>query len=626
MNIAQIREPRAPWFRKHLLLPVYFVATVAALLLITSPSDAYEASYGYSPLHPLKYGEGFPHFGYVNAAAPKGGTLRLGAIDTFDSLNTLRYPGRAPTARPERFDIRDLIYDTLLVKSADEPAGYYGLLAKTVEVADDYGQVRFTLRDDARWHDGKPVTARDIAFTFKTLARQGPPYQRQVLRGVEVEVEDEATVLFKAPRPGDRDFAGRVGTIAIHPEHFWKEKDVTTGGMDVPLGSGPYRVAKVDAGHTIVFEREPDYWAAAHPVNIGRHNFDRIHVAFYRNNTVALEAFKAGNYDLRVEQDAVRWATGYEGPALRAGRIVKERFDGSAPGQLMSLVFNLRRPAFRDVKVRRAIALAYDFDWTNENLFHGQYQRVQSFFGDTRNAASGPAGKGERAILADYASSLPDEIFKSASPGNGKLSGDRRTALVEAARLLDEAGFKMRDSARIDPATGERFSIRLVYLNPRLGRVFGAFAKGLGTLGIELRYPNLEPVSASKSILAHDFDMAALERWTPGLVPGTSENLIWGSALADRTPSYALSGAKDDALDAAIGAMGAARTLASLETAARAFDRVLRWRQYAIPLWRAPEIWIAHSKSVTLPSYDGLDLLSVIDLAWQEDARRAEQN
>lgn len=595
------------------------VVSATAILCVSNTGQAAEPAHGFSPVHSLKYAPEFRHFDYVNPDAPKGGMLRLGAIDTFDSLNTLRYPGRTPTSRPERFNIRDLIYDTLLVKSADEPAGYYGLLASTVEVADDYSWVRFALRPDARWHDGKPVTATDIAFTFQTLVKQGPPYQRHVLRGIEVVVEDDATILIKAARPRDRDFVARVGTIHIHPAHFWKANDVSTGGMTVPLGSGPYRVADVDASHKIAFERTTSYWAAKHPVNVGRHNFQRIEVGFYRDNTVALEAFKAGKFDLRIEQDAVRWATGYEGPALKTAQIQKQSFIGSAPGQLMSLVFNLRRPAFQDVRVRRAIALAYDFTWTNNKLFHGEYQQVRSFFDGTRNAASGPAGAGERAILAEHVSRLPDGFLKAASADEGKPVPDRRAALAEAARLLDDAGFKIRDEKRLDPVTGKPFSIRLVYLNPRLGRVFGAYAKALEKLGIDLRYPSLEPVTASKTILGHDFDMAALDRWTPSLVPGSSESLVWGSALANRTPSYALSGAKDAALDAAIGAMNAARTLASLESAARAFDRVLLWRQYAIPLWRSSRLWVAHWKSVGLPSYDGLDLLSLVDLAWRAE-------
>lgn len=609
-----------------------FARGSAALLAVLfamagAPVQAGDAAHGYSPLHGLKYDSGFTRFAYVNAHAPKGGTLKLGAVGSFDSLNTLRYPGRTPNAQAERFDMRDLIYDTLLVKSADEPAGYYGLLASSVEVADDFAWARFVLRPDARWHDGRRVTADDVVFTFTVLARQGPPYLRHILRGVAVRAEDDGAVRFTAPHPGDREFVARVGLVAIHPRHFWENHDVTHGGMDMPLGSGPYRVASADAGRKVIFERVPGYWGANHPANAGRYNFDRIELEFFRDDTVALEAFRSGAFDLRVERDAVRWTTGYEGPALAEGRIRKQSIDEAAPGHLMALVFNLRREKFRDVRLRRAIALAYDFSWTNDNLFHGQYAPVASFFGDTRNAAAGPAGEGERKLLEPYLDQLPDRILLAPAPQRSSADLPRREALSEAAELLDAAGFRVRGGARVDPATGEPLAIRLAYLNPRLPRVLGAFADSLSRLGIRLTYPTLEPVTASKTILSHDFDMAALERWEPGLAPGTTESLLWSSALADATPSYALAGAKDPALDATIGAMTAARSLQELETAARAFDRVLRWRQYAIPLWRNTATWVAHRNTVAFPDCTGLDLKSLVDIAWHapENAGSAGQ-
>ena len=597
-----------------------FILVAAALIIAVSLTSgitrAADVTHGFSPLHPLKYGPDFRHFDYVDPDAPKGGTLRLGAVGTFDSLNTLRYPGRTPLSRPEGFGLRSLLYDKLIVASADEPAGYYGLLAERITVAPDYSWVRFEIRPDARWHDGKPVTARDVVFTFETLARQGPPFSRQMLHGVRVQAEGKLAVKITAARPGNRDFVAQVGQVAIHPQHFWAERDVKKGGLEIPLGSGPYRVVKVLPGRKIALERVPGYWAAAHPVSRGRYNYDRIEAEFYRNNTVALEAFKTGAFDLRIEQDAVRWATGYEGPALAAGRIKQKKLALATPGHLMMLVFNMRRPLFKDTRVRRAISLAYDFSWTNRNLFHGQYRPIASFYQATRNAASGAASPGERKLLAAHVAALPDGILDAASPDEGKPPLDARSALVEAKRLLDAAGLAVRNGKRIDPASGEPVSVRIAYTNPRLPRVFGPFAKSLERLGITLKHPPLEPVTASKVLLGHDYDLAALDRWVPGVVPGTGEFLLWGSALADVTPSYALSGVKDAALDAAIKTMTAARSLETLQTAARAFDRILRWRQYAIPLWRSPEIWLALSDRIALPPSDSLLSVSYIDRAW----------
>lgn len=582
---------------RNLIGTLAVIASMVVGLLISAtsamPDDlSASARHGHSSIHPLRYARGFQNFANVEPNAPKGGTIRFGVVGTFDSLNTLRFPGNVPRDRTGAISLGHLVYDSLLAPSGDEPSAAYGLLAETVEAAPDLTSVRFGLRKEARWHDGRPVTAADVAFTFRTLREQGAIYYRRVLRDVEVEVEDSRTVVFRTPVAGDRDFVRIVGSLPIHPEHYWRTRAVTETSLDIPLTGGPYEIVSAEAGRSIVLRRVPDYWAVDHPANVGRFNFDQIRIEFYRDDSIALEAFRAGYFDVRVESSAVRWATGYAGPALSDGRIRRRVDTLDRPGEMLLLVFNQRRALFSDIRVRRAIALTYDFDWSNKTLFHGEYQRVDSYFGDTALAATGPSGPDERALLASSASSLPAGFFDAEAPSATLGGGDRRAALVEAHRLLDEAGLKVVDGRRIDPATGKPLTIRLLYLNPELVRVLGPVARNLEQLGIELSYPSLEPTAAQKMMLDRDFDMTTLN-WSPTLVPGSAERLLWHGSLARIEGTYALAGVEDAALDATIDAMIAAGDETALRTAARSFDRVMRWRNHALPLWRSNSIRLA---------------------------------
>ncbi|MBB4303196.1 microcin C transport system substrate-binding protein [Rhodobium orientis] len=590
------------------------VAIVAAC--VGGPAVA-DPGHGYALIDPLKYPAGFDHFDYVDPDAPKGGTLRLGAVGSYSSLNTLTWPARTPRGGAEGFTLRDLLYDSLLEQSADEVAGYYGLLAKTVETVPDHSWVRFTLDPAARWHDGTQVTAADVVFTFEQLAEKGVPFYRQALGGITATAEAPDTVLITAARPGDRQFVGLVGGIPIHPKHYWEAAGEDRDAMAPPLGSGPYRIAAATQGRSVTLERVPDYWAADHPVNRGRFNFDRIRVNYYRDATVAMEGFRVGEYDLRVEDDAVRWTTGYGGPDFDAGRIRRETFTQKTPGRLVGLVFNLRRPAFADSRVREALSLAYDFSWVNENLFHGLYQPVTSYFGETALAATGALSAAERDILGPRVDELPDDALEAPGP-DGREDGERhREALRRAADLLDAAGFTLRDGARIDPATGVPFVVQVVFLDAGLERVLATYANWLKHLGVTLDYRWREPGLASKMLLDHDFDMAALRQWSPGLLPGLSERLLWGSALADRQGSYALSGVKNPALDRAIEAMNTARTRKNLQAAARLFDRLMRWGRYMLPLYRSNRIWVAWRDRFGYPDTDA-GRTGFVDIWWRK--------
>lgn len=603
---------------KYSGLPSCLIMMAFMLCLGTSASaqetpQADTATPGYSPVHELKYKPGFRHFDYVNPQAAKGGVLKIAAQGGFNSLNTLHWPGRTPGDGRQQFNMRYLILDSLIEASADEPAGYYGLLAQSITAAEDFSFVRFRIRKEARWHDGKPVLASDVVFTFATLLEQGAPYYRQILRDIQVVAEDDRTVLFKAAHPGDRNFVATIGTIPIHPKHFWEKNDVGKSSTIIPLGSGPYRVKSVSSGKNLVLERVKDYWAAQHPLNVGRYNFDTIKVVWFRDSGVALEAFKAGEFDMRIEGDAVRWSTGYTGSALSNGKIVKRVMELKTPGQIMALVFNLRRKPFDDVRVRQAIALAYDFNWTNRNLFHNLYEPVTSFFGTTDLAARGKAGRDERAILEPFVKELPTGLMGDVAL---KPRGEERGALKKADRLLREAGYVIKDGLRTHKDTGKQLTLRIVHRNPRLVRVLAHLAGRLHRLGIVLDYRVTEPALATRQILGHEFDMATLWQWSPSLLPGKGERLLWGSTLADKKHTYALAGAKDPALDAAIEVMNGARNLSRLQAGSRAFDRVLGWRHYVVPLYRSNTILLAHKGRLKGPDMSGMMKPRFIDLWW----------
>jgi microcin C transport system substrate-binding protein len=608
LRYASLRARRTPvaW------LGIIGVATLACCVIIANPA---RAQHGYSPVHELKYGPDFPHFDYANPSAPKGGQLRLGATGTFDSLNPLLYPGRVPEL------VRDLVFDTLLVRSGDEPAAYYGLLAESVSVSDDRRRVSFTLREEARWRDGEPVTADDVAFTFKTLLDQGPPFYRQALRHYRVTVTGPRAVTFEARNAAKRDMVRILGRLPIQPQHFWAERDLGDHGLTPPLGSGPYGVDKVDPGSSLTLARNPDYWGRDLPVNLGRFNFDRISIAYYRDDSVALEAFRAGDFDLRKESAAARWARGYEGTALRSGDIKRDVIATQTAGEITTLVFNLRRKPFDDRRIRQAINLAYDFAWTNDKLMYGLREPVDSFFGDTEFAARGAASEAERELLTPVADALPARLFKTPDPGLRADTNSRRAVFAKADRLLREAGYTVEDGQRVAASGGEPLRINLLNYNPSLIRVLGPFAQNLKQLGIELRYPMVDPATGTRRTLDHDFDMTVL-KWSPRAVPGNAESLLWGSALAERKGTYALAGAKDPALDAALEAMVTARDMGRLKTAARAFDRVLRWQHYVVGLWRNNDIWLAYWDKFGRPAHAPRYAPSFVDRWWQKPERQ----
>lgn len=548
-----------------------------AVACLWSAGAGAEPGHGFSPLGALRYPAHFPHFAYVNPAAPKGGSLRMARIGGFDSTNTLRFPGATPA------ELRTMVYDRLLAQAEDEPASYYGLLAESVDASDDLRRVVFRLRPEARWHDGVPVTARDVVFTFDTLKAQGAPFYRQSYRAITADAPDARTVVFTADAGGDRELVGLVGTMPVHPAHVWQDGAAQAATLAPPLGSGPYRVARLDAGRTVVLERVEDYWGRDLPVNRGRWNFGTVSFDYYRDDGVALQALIADRIDLRVEDDATRWLTAYDSPPLADGRLRKTVQRTGGPGAVTGLVFNLRQPRFQDPRVREAIALAYDFDRANQLLFGGLYERADSLFGGPRSEPP-PAG-------------------------------DRRGALRRAAALLDEAGFPVRDGRRVDAAMGAPFTVEVAYLDHSLVRVLGLFEAELARLGIALAYPSLEPSAARQRLLDHRYDMAALS-WSPSRLPGRAERLLWGSALADRPGSYALAGARDAELDSAIDAMLSARSEEAVTGAATAFDRLLTARRYMVPFWRTNAVWIAHWDRFGRPDSD--TATSPIESWWRQ--------
>ena len=567
-SVNRASRPSGGVSRRQVLALGAGAAATFAWPVSTSAGVVATGAHGFSPLGTLRYGADFSHFDYVDPHAPKGGTLRLIRIGAFGTLDTLNYPGRPAD------DVR-LIYDRLVVESEDEPASYYGLLAETIEVAPDYSEVVFTMREAARWHDGRPVTAEDVAFTFARLKEGGAPFYRQAFRPLEVSAENGRVVVRNARR-GDRDIVRRLATIPIHPRHVWQD-----GKPEKPVGSGPLRVADFAAPHRLELERVADYWGNDLAVNRGRWNFERVVFQYLRDDGVALEAFKAGEADVRSESDPVRWRTGYEGPSLESGAIRRTESETLSVGTLHGLAINLRRAPLDDRRVRLALLLATDQGELDRLLYAGAYDPFDSVFAETPLAARGPATHGERTVLGDH---LPDSALADPDPLADLPSPGSREALRAASALLDEAGFALVDGVRTGP-DGTPLAFATIAVNPAYERDLIFLERAWQRIGVALDIVRTDPASAARRMLDKDFDLATLS-WAPARLPGTAERLLWHSALAGAAGSYALSGLDSEAVDAAIETMETAADLERLADAGRAFDRAFRHAIAMLPLYR----------------------------------------
>src|SRR5271166_3781774 len=452
---------------------------VAAAVAATTP--------GMSLFGDLKYGPDFKHFDYANPDAPKGGTMRLFAIGTFDTLNPFVVKG-VPAAGIGQ------IFDTLAVASEDEPGSEYGLVAEKIELAPDKLSVLYALRKEARFHDGTPMTPEDVIWTFEILRTKGAPSYRSYYGDVtKVEKEGERGVRFSFKSAENRELPQILGQMPVLSKAYWSGRDFEKTTLDPPLGSGPYKIESLDPGRSITYRRVADYWAADLPVNRGRYNVDVIHYDYYRDATIALEAFKAGQYDVRLENSSKDWATGYDSPALRAALIKKEEIPNQLPSGMQGFAFNLRRPLFQDPRVREALAYGFDFEWSNKNLFYGAYTRTRSYFDNSELAATGiPQGE-ELRILQKFRGQIPDAVFTTEyDPPKYDGSGNIRDGLRKALKLLMEAGWIFKDEKLVNDETGQPFEFEIILVQPEFERIVLPFKKNLERMGINARVRTID--------------------------------------------------------------------------------------------------------------------------------------
>jgi len=578
---------------------------VAALILGALPAPARETAV--LSLGSAQYQWNGLHFNHADPGAPKGGAVRLGARGNFDSLHA--YIARGITAAGI-----GLTVDTLGEAAPDHGVfEFHGLVARSFEVAPDNSWVTFHLNPAARFHDGAPMTADDVAFTFKALTEQGAPTYRQYYAAVErVEVLAPLAVRFYFSERDNAELPLILAQLPVLPRHYWQGRDFTAPTLTPPLGSGPYRVRDFALGSFVEYERVADYWGADLPVNRGRYNFDTIRYEYYRDETVAREAFKAGELDIYTEGTAKAWASAYEGPALAAGHIRREEIASNKPQGMYGFVFNTRRPVFAERAVRQALTLAFDFEWTNKALFHGAYTRCDSFFSNSGFASRGVPGAGELALLEPLAGQLPPEVLDkpyAVSPLTG--DGNIRPVIGPALELLGRAGWTLRDGRLVD-GTGRQMEFTLLLASASLNRVVLPLQRNLDRLGVRMNVALVDPTQYVNRVRGFDYDMI-LTRMPQSASPGNEQRSFWGALAADTPGSRNYAGVRSPAVDALVDAIIAAPDRTRLTDACRALDRVLLWGAYVIPGWYSATTRVAYwnrfARAATAPA-SGIDLHS----------------
>ncbi|WP_296253437.1 extracellular solute-binding protein [Pseudomonas sp. UBA4194] len=564
--------------------------SAVASLALAAPQHAVTL-YGEAP----KYPADFQHFDYVNPDAPKGGTFRQNGFGGFDSLNPYISKG-VPAA-----DV-SMIYDTLARASLDEPFTEYGLVAGQIEKAPDNSWVRFYLRPEARFHDGHPIHAEDVVFSFETLMKSGSPLYRGYYADVaDVIAEDPHRVLFKFKHNDNRELPLILGQLAVLPKHYWEGRDFTKSGLDIPLGSGPYKVADVQAGRSIRLERVKDYWAKDLPMNRGMFNFDALQTEYYRDNTVALEAMKAGQFDYWFETSAKNWATAYDIPAVREHRLIREEIPNGNPTGMQGFVFNLRKPMFQDRRVREALAVLLDFEWTNKQLFNGAYTRTDSYFENSDMGASGLPSPAELNILEPLRGQIPDEVFSTPfSNPVTDASGVIRDQQRRAYKLLQEAGWRIQNDKMVD-AQGKPVTVEFLLAQPEFERVLLPYKRNLADLGIELVIRRVDVSQYITRVRSRDFDMI-VGSFAQSNSPGNEQREYWSSSSADKPGSRNYMGLRDPAIDSLVEGLINASSRQDLIDHTRALDRVLLWGNYVIPNWHIKTWRVAYWNTIGHPS------------------------
>ncbi|HXX52637.1 MAG TPA: extracellular solute-binding protein [Xanthobacteraceae bacterium] len=581
--------------------------------------------HGLSLYGDLKYPEAFKQFEYVNAQAPKAGTARQIALGTFDNFNTAIAGVKGSLAAGI-----GQIYETLLLSSLDEVSAAYGLLAAAVSFPKDFSSVSYRLRPEAKWHDGMPVTPADVIFSFDAFKKYSPQQSAYYRHVVKAEQTGDREVTFAFDSAGNRELPQIVGQLTILPRHWWegtdsngKKRSIGETTLEPPLGSGAYRIKDFSAGRNIVYERVKDYWGRGLNVNVGQNNFDELRYEYFRDTTVALEAFKADSVDWRIENSAKNWATAYDFPAVTDKRVLLEEFPIRNVGLMQAFVLNIRREKFQDPRVRLAFNYAFDFEEMNKQIFYGQYKRIASYFEGTELAATGlPAGR-ELELLETVRDKVPPELFQKpyTNPVNGSAE-KVRSNLREALRLLKEAGYEIRDQQLVNVKTGEQFAVEFLAEDPNFERVFLFYKPSLERLGMNVTVRTVDVPQFENRLRSWDFDIITYG-WTQSLTPGNEQRGYWGSQAADEPGSDNLIGIKNPAIDAMIEQIIFAKNRADLEAAARALDRILLWNFYVVPQWTYGKVrtarWDRFGHPDPMPKYGA----AAFPLVWWWDAAKA---
>ncbi len=563
-----------------------------------------------SPLH----GPDFESFPYANPDAPKGGDLKLAAIGSFDSLNPLIIRGVSGGG------VRDYVFESLMARAYDEPFSLYGLLAETIETPDDRSWVEFRVREEARFSDGTPVTVDDVVFSLETLRDKGRPNHKYYYSKVaEIVRPDAQTVRFVFGPDGDREMPLIMGLMPIIPKHIYETRAFDETTLVPPIGSGPYVITEVEPGARLVYTRSPDYWGKDLAVNRGHYNFDRLIYDYFRDANASFEAFKAGLYDIRPEDDPTRWATGFDIPAVRDGRITLQSFTKATPSGMRALVYNTRRVVFSDPKVRAALGLVFDFEWVNTNFYYSAYERTQSFYDGSELASSSrPASETERALLAPYPGVVSDDIMANGftapvSDGTARNRQNRRAAI----KALETAGWVIRDGVMVDAASGQSLSFEITVATPEDQRLALNYSDALKGIGVEGNVRYVDSSQYQQLRQTYDFDMI-FNFWYASLSPGNEQSFYWGMDAADQDGTRNYMGVKEPAVDGMIEAMLVAREREEFVAAVRALDRVLLSGDYVIPLFYQPDQWVAHWSRLKHPEETSLYGYK-INTWWAED-------